>query len=105
MSISDSSRSESRCRLLGQLFHPVEFHAQLFAAFICEPVRLLVPRRVFLIERFDEAVFDQPANRSVERAGAQAHAPLTQTLDVFDQGVTVAWFVCKAGEDEKYRLR
>src|SRR5262249_21145545 len=96
--ISNSSRSKTSRRLLSQLFHPVEFHAELFAALGGQPVRLLVPRRVFLIKRFDKAVLDESANRSIQRAGAQSHPSAAQVLDIFDEGIAVARFVGQAGQ-------
>ena len=77
----------------------------MFAAFTRESVRLLVSRRIILIERLDESVFDEPSNRPVERAGAQSHTAAAEVLDIFDEGVAVARFVCEAGEYQQNGLR
>ena len=42
-----------------QLIHPIHFFLKLSAAFVGQPVSLFVSRRVFLLEPFDPAVFEQ----------------------------------------------
>lgn len=87
------------------MLHTIEFDAELFTTLVRQPVCLLVPRGVFLIEWFDEAVFDEPTNCSVQCAGAQAHTSAAEALDILDEGVAVAWFVCQAGQYQQHRLR
>src|SRR5205823_3673459 len=61
-------------------------------------------RCIFFLEALDPLLFQQAAQRSVQRAGAEPHPSFAHPLGVLEDGVAVARLFGKAQKDEQDRL-
>jgi hypothetical protein len=69
-----------------------------------EAIGASIASRVFFLEAFDPASIQKPLKRSVQRACAEYHPPLTQLFDILDDGIPVTWLVGKTQQHHQDRL-
>jgi hypothetical protein len=86
------------------LFHARDFLLQIAAPQGSEAIGLLTAGTVVVFEAFDPALFEQTAQRSVERPGAEADSAIAHVFGVPEYGVTVAGLGSQAEKDEKNGL-
>src|SRR5712692_2509631 len=83
---------------------PGHFQLQVPAPLRSEPVGLPAARAVLFLKTLDPFVLEQAAQRPVQSAGAEPHAPLAHPLGVLEDCVTVAGLFGKAQKNEQDRL-
>ena len=96
--------SHPRDRCTCQLLHSFHFHLHLSSSLICQPVRLLVPRLIFLVKSFDPPILQQPSDCSIKRPGTQPHSSIAHALDVLHQRIAMACLLRQADQYQKNRL-
>src|SRR5579871_6340773 len=92
-------RPQPRPRRARQLFHPIQFGPQLPSPLRRQPVRLLLPRRILLLEPLDPLLLEQPPQRSIQRPRAQPHPPPAHLLDILPQRVPVPRLIRQARQN------
>jgi hypothetical protein len=80
--------------------HSVNFQLQVSASARGEPVRQTITRAIVFFDSLDPGRVEQTAQRSVKSPGAELHAAGAHSFDILENGVTVAWLLREAQEDE-----
>src|ERR1035437_3661482 len=83
-----------------EMLHPAYFELQVPAASRRQAIRLAPSRTVLLFDSLNPLFLEQPAQRAVERAGAEHNPSVAHLLDVLENGVPMPRLSCQAKKDE-----
>jgi hypothetical protein len=82
------------------MLHAIQLSLQLLPSGGGQPIGLFLSGRVFLFEALDPHLFQESAESPVERSGAQPDSSVAESVDVPEEGISVARFIGQAHEDQ-----